>query len=1000
MTGQIVSHYRILEKLGEGGMGVVYTAEDTHLGRRVAIKFLSAAADGRHYRARFLREARAVSALSHPNIAAVYDYGETSGGEPFIVMELVNGKPLNELLHESSLTIARAMQIIESVAEALSEAHSRGIIHRDIKPSNVIVGERGQVKVLDFGLVKQLNDEQGFTSDQDAPTLLVTRTRSDVVVGTPLYLSPEQATSAPVDARSDLFALGALLYECITGRPAFAGTSVIEIGAQIIYVDPPPPSQINPRVPRELDRITLKALAKRPEDRYQSAEEMSADLHAVRSLLRDDDQRIARLSVASRMARSSALVTLSDVMRRPRLSIGFFLVALAIAGIAFWAVVRWWRPTPHKPSAVALDWYNKGTDALRNGAYYQATKALEQAISADDKYALAHAALAEAWMEMDYADKAKDELLRVAALVPDRSIYPQLEKLYLDAITATVTRDFARAIESYREIARLTPDQPQVYVDLGRAYERSDQVKEAIESYVEATNRASQYATPFLRVGYLYGRQQDMASAVAAFDKAEVLYQALGNIEGQAEVLYQRGFLFNNLGKVAEARAPLQRALDIARATGNQYQQIKTLLKLGDVATSEGHLAQAQQYAREAVDLAQAKGIDFLTERGLVDLGNTFLVSGDYGEAENYFKQSLELARRHKGQRNEARALLSLGSLRERQNNPDEAVRYIEQALPFYQQGGFRKETSQALTLLARANILRGDYDAALKAFQRQLQLAEQVGDQLQVAFSHDGIGLVLAKQERYPEALGHFEESHAIEKSLGNQPEVRTNLTERGDVLWQLGRYDEARTVLGQAPYVAERPNGDYKRQSSYFYVTIARMALSGRRFSEAAAKSQQALALAGTQFKDNTILAKFTLGLARVFSGAAREGRQSCEEAVAMATRTGDPWLLSKSQLALAEAVLESGDAQDALSNALGAKEAFARSGQQDSEWRAWLIAARASHRAGDVTKAREYASHAADLLSDLQQRWGAENYNTYLMRPDIQYCRRQLNEELSVR
>src|SRR5918998_5351700 len=295
MIGQIVSHYRILEKLGEGGMGVVYAAEDTHLGRQVAIKFLSAStSDTHHFKARFLREARAVSQLSHPHIAMLYDYGETEEGFPFIVMERVKGKPLSDLLYEGELTLARALEIIEDVADALGQAHEQGIVHRDIKPSNVFINNPGRVKVLDFGLAKQLNEEQG-KADPDARTLLATHTRSDIVVGTPLYLSPEQAKGTPVDGRSDLFALGALLYECITGRPAFSGASVIEIGAQILHVDPTPPSTINPRVPRELDRITLKALAKRPEARYQSAAEMIDDLRAVRARVAGDTQRVERI---------------------------------------------------------------------------------------------------------------------------------------------------------------------------------------------------------------------------------------------------------------------------------------------------------------------------------------------------------------------------------------------------------------------------------------------------------------------------------------------------------------------------------------------------------------------------------------------------------------------------------------------------------------------------------------------------------------------------------
>src|SRR5687768_15048322 len=203
MIGQTVSHYQIVDKLGEGGMGVVYVAVDTHLGRRVAIKFLTAATE-QQYRARFLREARAVSLLNHPNIATVHDYGETCDGQPFIVMELVKGDTLSDLLGRSVLSLSRAVEVVEAVAAALGEAHEQGIIHRDVKPSNVVVTDRGQVKVLDFGLVKHLNEEPETEGGGSARRQLGTQTRSDVVVGTPLYLSPEQATSGIVDGRSDL----------------------------------------------------------------------------------------------------------------------------------------------------------------------------------------------------------------------------------------------------------------------------------------------------------------------------------------------------------------------------------------------------------------------------------------------------------------------------------------------------------------------------------------------------------------------------------------------------------------------------------------------------------------------------------------------------------------------------------------------------------------------------------------------------------------------------
>jgi serine/threonine protein kinase/Tol biopolymer transport system component len=373
MIGQTVSHYRIVEKIGEGAMGVVYLAEDTHLGRNVALKFLSDSQD-QHYRARFLREARAVSRLSHPHIAVVHDYGETPEGQPFIVMEYIKGENLSDLLHSSALTITQAVGVIEAVAEALAAAHARGIIHRDIKPSNVIVDREGAVKVLDFGLVKQLHEEHPLGAAPDANTLLA-RTSSNIIIGTPLYLSPEQAMGAEVDARSDLFAVGALLYECLAGRPAFSGGSVIEIGAQILHVNPPPPSTINSRVHPELDRITLKALAKKPDSRYQSAAEMLADLKATRKALDNEDGHRTQRLIASKPSHSSAFKSISESLRRPRLSIGVFAVALIVVFLGSWAIVRWGR------SARPAPFQNLRMTKLTNFG-----KTIDAAISPDGRY--------------------------------------------------------------------------------------------------------------------------------------------------------------------------------------------------------------------------------------------------------------------------------------------------------------------------------------------------------------------------------------------------------------------------------------------------------------------------------------------------------------------------------------------------------------------------------------------------------------------------------------
>ena len=986
-------------------MGAVYLAEDSHLGRRVAIKFPTRKEDEPQFHARFLREARAASTLSHPNIATIYDYGETPDGQPFIVMELVEGKLLSDLLYEDKLTMVRAIQIVEDVASALGEAHSCGIVHRDIKPSNLLVNERDQIKVLDFGLAKEMENGEAAHAEPDARAMLAMRTQSGVFIGTPLYLSPEQARGIPVDARSDLFALGAVLYECLTGKPAFStfGEGIIEIAANIIHVDPSPPSSFNPHVTQELDRITLKALAKKPEERYQTADELIKDLRAAQDALPQEDvahtTRPQRIDATHGAGHKSALATLSDLFKRPRISVVVVVAALLVASLAVWLIVRSLRPAPHQPTAEAVRWYEMGTNALRDGAYYQASKALEQAIEADGSYALAHARLAEALVELDYVDRAKDEMLRVASLVPDRSVLQPIDALYLDAITATVRRDFATAVAAYREITRLTPDRTHVYVDLGRAYENKEDIKQAVESYLEATRRDPQYATGFLRVGILYGRQQELASAKAAFDGAEKIYQATGNVEGRAEVFYQRGFLLRNTGKFSEARPQFQTALELARVASNLSLQIKILLQLSNVAFSEGGTNQAQQYAREALDLAEANGMENLVTRGLVDLGNVFLVRGDYGEAENYYKQALDLARRNKGRRNEARTLLTLGSLREQQGKADEAVSYVEQALPFYQQGGYRKETAQALLLLGRANLLKGDYDAALRAFEQQLQVAQQIGDPSQLSLSHEGIGTTFSLQERFPEALSHYQQKYAISESTNDRKGMAYARMSQGYVLGRLGRYAEARAALEHASALANKPDGGMKSLSAQIYQTEAVILLSERRFPAARAKAEQALALAGTQYPAIAFVARRVIGTVQVSSGAVGEGRKLLEETAEKAMRADDLEPLSALLLALAGAMLEDGDAQSALATALRAQESFARSKQHESEGRAWLVAARASRRTGDQVKAQEYASRAAELFSALQQKWGGDNYTSYLARPDVQYYRNQLSEEFGL-
>jgi tetratricopeptide (TPR) repeat protein len=572
MIGQTVSRYRIDEELGSGGMGVVYRAHDSYLDRDVALKFLPAqlAADPAVL-ARFEREARLASALNHPHICIVHDI-EQHQGQPFIVMELCTGETVKKLVQRGPLPLAQAVDLAIQAAGALEAAHRRGIVHRDIKPANLFVSASGQLKVLDFGLAK-LNEPEPVSQDAPSADSLpavapeADLTRPGVALGTVAYMSPEQALGQPVDARSDLFSLGTVLYEMVTGERAFAGVSPGAVFDRILNREPRRPSKINPRVPEELEAVLDRLLAKQPDKRYAGASELLADLDQVARVLALEETASELGSTASRPARGA--------LRRARAGIAVWLAgALALAAGGYYVLKRP-QPLTERDEVLLAGFENKTEEAVFDATLSQAlAMQLGQSpflnIVADDDVRETLSLMGREASERLEPELALEVCQRLSARAMVKGSISRLGELYVLLLEANECASGASLAREQGQATRVE----QVLETLGAMASRlRARVGESLRSVQAFDVPVERATTPSLEALRAYTLGLEQRRHGAEVEAIPFLERALELDPGFAAAATQLSTLYGNLGEASKS-------IDYGRLAYAQRERVSQLERL------------------------------------------------------------------------------------------------------------------------------------------------------------------------------------------------------------------------------------------------------------------------------------------------------------------------------------------------------------------------------------------------------------------------------------
>jgi tetratricopeptide (TPR) repeat protein len=634
MIGQTFSHYRVLEKLGTGGMGIVYKAQDLRLERYVALKFLpDNLTNDTQALERFRREALAASALNHANICTVHDIGEQDG-RPFLAMEFIDGETMRRHVNNKPLPVEEILNLGIQIADALDAAHAEGIIHRDIKPANIFVTKRGQAKVLDFGLAKLISKRDGDTdvSDSSHPGLENPISIVGVISGTPSYMSPEQIRGDDLDVRADVFSLGLLLYEMATGQKAFPGNTGGVIIEAILSKSPPPIRTVNPEIPVELEAIINKAIEKDKEQRYQNAAELRSDL------------QVLKRGFESGHTQSSLLLATAGMKHVPwnkrkkwaaPAAVGTIIAAMAIGG---WFYDRRAHALNETDTVVLADFTNKTNDAVFDDALRQGLAVqLEQS----------------PFLSL-ISDQRTRQTLQLMGKPADAKLTPEIarelcertaSKAYLSGTISNIGSQYVVGINAVNCQTGDTLAQEQATADskehvlsaLGDAATKlREKLGESLKTVHKLATPIEQATTPSLEALQAYSMGRNTMLAQGNYTAAVPLFQRAIQLDPNLAMAYASlGTTYHNLGEKELAAENTRRSFEL-RAKVSEREKFYIESHYHDFVTGDLNKARqvyelwAQTYPRESIPLT--------------NLGVLYQGLGQYEKALESFRASQKIS--------------------------------------------------------------------------------------------------------------------------------------------------------------------------------------------------------------------------------------------------------------------------------------------------------------------------------------------------------------------